>query len=352
MPKKISVVCAAILLMISLSGCIKLGGDKQTDQNLGGVFISADNGENWGRKVDLMTPGATPGTIGDVNVVDFTFDPSDSNVLYLSTAENGLFYSINNGNGWMPVDDLNSGFVRGVDVDSKNPCAIYVAINTRLVKSSTCAREWEDVFKVAAGQLVTAVTVDYYNSDMVYIGLDSGDFYKSQDAGKNWERLYNFPSRVNQIVLDKDDSRKLYVGTEKNYLYKSSDSGQNWQSLRDQLREFSNAGRSIEIAQSRQTGALLYATGYGILKSVDSGATWQEVKLLTEPDATKIFSMAINPKNGNEIYYATDTNYYRSADGGETWSASKLPTTRAGRALTVHPEDGNVIYLGVRSYEQ
>ena len=62
--------------------------------------------------------------------------------------------------------------------------------------------------------------------------------------------------------------------------------------------------------------------------------------------------MALNPRNGNEIYYATETNIYRSLDAGATWTNWRLPTKRTGRALAVHPEDANVIYLGVRLYEQ
>ncbi len=352
MLKKTLFLIFIFTLVVGLSGCIKLSSDKEAEGNPGGVFISGDKGETWVRKVEKMTAGPIAETIGDVNVVNFTFDPSDSRVIYIGTAENGLYYSNNNGKGWFEVEGLTSGFIRGVAVDPNNVCTVYVAVNTRLMKTTTCTRTWEEAYKVPIGELITAVGIDYFNPEIIYIGLDKGDFLKSLDSGLNWERIKNFPSRVNSITFDKDDSRHIYVGTNSSYLYRTMDGGATWEPLRENIEDFKDSGRVISLAQDQKTGSLYYATGYGILRSNDKGDNWEEVKLLTTPSRTNIFSMALNPKNGNEIYYATDTNVFRSLDAGVTWTNWRLPTKRTGRSLAVHPEDANVIYLGVRLYEQ
>jgi len=347
--KKVLFSIFILTLVFSLSGCISFEKEEAV-ANPGGIFISGDKGDNWTQKIDLMTAGAATGTIGEVNVVKIVFDPNDSSAMYIGTAENGLYYSYNSGKGWFSAPDISSGFVRSIAIDPKNRCTIYAAVNTRLMKSMTCSRTWEESFKVPVGQLVTAVAVDYYNPQILYIGLDSGEFYKSLDQGVNWERIKKFPSRINLILLDKDNSRHLYVGTDKSYLYRSTDAGENWESLKDQISVYKDSKRTIELIQDQQ-GTLYYATGYGMLRSEDKGNTWQEVKLLTTPTKTNIYSMAINPNNRNEIYYATNTNFYRSIDRGQTWNTSRLPTTRYGRALIIHPEDGNIVYLGVREYQ-
>ncbi|MFZ5364593.1 MAG: VPS10 domain-containing protein [Patescibacteria group bacterium] len=355
MIKKVLFAAVILTATISLSGCIKIGQKTAEPSVQGGVFVSGDKGETWVRKVDLMTPGSIPGLIGDtgdVNVVEFKFDPTDSRYLYMGTAENGLFYSNNNGKGWIADETINSGFIRGIGIDPKAPCTVYVGVNTRLMKTTTCGRFWEETYKVPLPQLVTAVGVDYYNTNIVYVGLDTGDLLKSVDSGKNWERVKNFSSRVNNITFDKDDSRIIYIGTEKNYLSISRDAAGNFESTKEAMADFKDSARAIEVAQDAKSGELYYATGFGILRSKDKGVSWEEVKLITVPAKTDIYSMAINPKNGNEIYYATPTNVYRSVDAGATWSTWRLPTTRTGRAMAVHPDDGNVVYLGVRLYEE
>jgi len=352
MLKKICFGFIIFVFAFGLTGCVKFGDEKEAQGNPGGVFVSGDKGENWVRKVDKMTAGPIEETIGDVNVITFTFDPSDPKAIYMGTAEDGIYYSYNNGKGWFEVPEISTGFVRGIAVDPEDRCTIYTAVNTRLMKTTNCSRTWEEAYKVPLGQRVTAVAVDYFNPNIVYIGLDTGDFYKSLDKGANWERINTFRSRVNQIILDKDDSRHLFVTTMQSYIYRSLDAGENWESLRENLSEYDDTARGIILTQDQQTGDLYYATGYGILLSNDKGDSWQEIKLLTVPSRTNVSAMALNPNNGNEIYYATDTNFYRSLDGGTTWSTWRLPTQRVGRALAVHPEDGNVLYLGMRLYEQ
>lgn len=355
MKKRILFSFFIIMLAFSLSGCISFNSGQEETGNPGGVFISGDKGETWVRKVDLMTPGAEAALIaetGDVNVANFTFDPTDSRYLYMGTVEHGLFYSKNNGKGWVHDETINSGFVRDLAIDPKNSCIIYAAVNTRLMKTANCGRSWEEVYKIPVGQLITAVAVDFFNTEILYIGLGTGDFLKSIDKGVSWERIKNFPSRVNVILTDKDDSRHIYVGTEKSYLYRTTDAGANWDALKDNFKDFKGTNRAVELLQDQQNGSLYYVAESFILRSTDQGESWQEVKLVTTPSKTSIFSAAINLKNGNELYYATPTNLYRSLDRGNTWSTWRLPTKRTGRALAVHPEDSNVIYLGVRLYEE
>jgi len=352
--KKTLLTIFIICLMVGLSGCIRLTREQESQANPGGVFISGDKGETWTRKVDLMTAGAIAGKFEDsVDVVNFTFDPTDNNYIYLGTPENGLYYSNNNGKGWIHVEGISSGFVRGVAIDHRNPCVVYVAVNTRLMKTTTCTRTWEESYKAQSSQLVTAVGIDFFNPDILYIGTDTGDLIKSLDAGLNWERIKNFPSRVNFIKFDKDDSRHLYVGTEKSYLHISTDAGASWTDTREFMREeFNDSNRALDLVQDPKTGTIYYATEPWLLRSNDKGETWEEVKLLTVPKQTRIYSLAINPNNGNEFYYATGTNIYRTWDAGQTWANWRLPTRRAGRAIAVHPDDENVVYLGVRLYEQ
>ena len=96
---------------------------------------------------------------------------------------------------------------------------------------------------------------------------------------------------------------------------------------------------------------LLYASQYGLLRSNDGGLIWEELKLLTPPSTTAIYSLVINPKNDREIYYATAKALYRSEDGGKNWITKTLPTSRSGKFLVIDFDETNILYLGVKQLD-
>ncbi len=94
------------------------------------------------------------------------------------------------------------------------------------------------------------------------------------------------------------------------------------------------------------------ASKYGLLRTRDGGKNWQAINLLTPPGSVDIFSLAINPQNGNEIYYGTSSTFYKTVNGGEKWITKRLPTTRATSFLLVDFKNPNVIYLGTKKIKR
>jgi photosystem II stability/assembly factor-like uncharacterized protein len=98
---------------------------------------------------------------------------------------------------------------------------------------------------------------------------------------------------------------------------------------------------------------LLYVSQYGfLLRSKDGGATWQDIKLLTPPSATLIYSLAVNPKNEKELFYGTSKALYRTVDGGVNWITRALPTSRAVKFIVLDPKGPNTLYIGVKTVEK
>jgi len=97
---------------------------------------------------------------------------------------------------------------------------------------------------------------------------------------------------------------------------------------------------------------ILYASQYGLLRSADGGNTFEEIPLLTPPSTTAIYSLAINPRNGQEMYYGIATALYRSIDGGQNWTTRALPSSRAARFLLIEPEEPARLYLGVKKIKK
>jgi len=84
------------------------------------------------------------------------------------------------------------------------------------------------------------------------------------------------------------------------------------------------------------------------LRSGDGGNNWEDLKLLTPPGTTAIYSIAINPQNGQEIYYGIKDALYRSVDGGRNWITRNLPSSRAAAFLIFDPVNTSTLFLGVK----
>ena len=64
-----------------------------------------------------------------------------------------------------------------------------------------------------------------------------------------------------------------------------------------------------------------------------------------------VYSVAVNPLDGAEIFYGTANALYHTVDNGANWSIKELPTTRAAEQLKISPNN-EYLYLGVYKIEK
>ncbi|MFH0779279.1 MAG: hypothetical protein V1928_00290 [Parcubacteria group bacterium] len=357
MNKKLVVIFLSAAVILLTSGCIiqvNKGGTPAGAANLGGVFMSPDKMETWQSRSTLLTAGGAAASINNADVYFLRFDPSDSKAIYAGTRADGLFYTYNLGAGWQKATALPAGFVRDLAIDSKSKCTLYAAVDQRIYKSADCGRTWKSVwYNADPAKVAAALAVDWYDSSIVYAGIADGTLVKSIDHGASWRVVKKFANRVNKIMLDPRDSRNVFVGVLNEGLYRSTDQGENWSNLAEAMKGYANANGFHDFDLSKSSaGLIVYASKYGMLRSLDNGDTWIDVKLLTQPGAETVYSLAIDPKNANNIYYGTNAAIYKTADVGANWVVKKTPTTRVPSALLVYPDDTKMIFMGAKSVQQ
>ena len=336
--------------MVGVTGCITIKKQAVETSNLGGVFLSADRIETWATRSQLMTPGELPGSIGNVNAYFIKFDPSDPNYMFLGTQESGLYYSYNGGAGWVPVPGLEStSFIRDISVDPKNKCRSFVAKGTKLYRSEDCLRTWREVFFTdSASKYVSSVDVDWFEPRNIWVGLSDGTLNLSENFGDSWRPIKTFPGRIRKITVDPFDSRKIFIGVIDNGLYKTDDRGETWNYLNDGMKDFVGSAMYYDyVISPGSQNLVLYASKFGLLRSLDGGLTWKALDILSKPGEEQIYTMAIDTQNANNIYYATDAGLYKTLDGGTNWIVKKMPTTRIAMELMVHPKDSTKVFMGV-----
>lgn len=346
-----------IAFFVALSGVVLLGAgcisfQSSSTEGDGGVWRTDNRGDEWAqKKVWLSAAGVK--NMSSQNVDNFFEDPSDHLAIYAGTTEGGLFYSYDGGESWFQARQLATGRVRSVAVDSRDKCTIYVAMGPRVWKSTDCSRTFSSsYFESRADVVIKQVIVDWFNSDIVYAGSSRGDVLKSTNGGGNWTTVKRLDDTIQTMYMDPFDSRIVYVALKDSGVWKTADGGDSWTDFSESLREFDKHRNVVALVGDKTTeGLLLIAMKYGIMRSADGGETWEALNLLTPPGSVVIRSLAVNPRNGNEIYYGTDSTFYRSANGGADWVTQKLPTKRAPTALIVNSQDSNAVFMGTTLFK-
>ncbi|HUE58417.1 MAG TPA: hypothetical protein VMO88_02430, partial [Acidimicrobiales bacterium] len=183
----------------------------------------------------------------------------------------------------------------------------------------------------------TAIAVDPTdpNGDTAYLGTFGG-LYKTTDGGKTIHNIVDGQlARVSigAIAVDPADPQTVYAGTGVSIftlsddaagtgVYVSHNGGKTW------TRPSSNThGYGVNSIAVTPSGTVLAGTTYGLWRSTDHGASFQQIPLpdnathtapATHPLGSWVTSVVVNPTNANEVTvavgFAFGTKMYPSGE--------------------------------------
>jgi photosystem II stability/assembly factor-like uncharacterized protein len=219
-----------------------------------------------------------------------------------------------------------------------------------------------------------------------YFGAADGGVWKTTDAGRTWNPLFDHEkaASVGALVVAPSDPAVLYVGTGQvttrwdiasgNGVYRSGDGGKTWEHRG--LAGSRHIGR-LWVDPRNADVVLAAAQGHffgpnaerGVFRSTDGGKNW--AKVLFVDDNTGAVDLAADPAAPDTIYAALwqvrfypwlsyftlnvgpGSGIYKSTDGGKTWNrlSQGLPAGPMGRVgLAVAPGSrGARVYATIES---
>ncbi|HSG82271.1 MAG TPA: glycosyl hydrolase, partial [Gemmatimonadota bacterium] len=246
-----------------------------------------------------------------------------------------------------------SGRIAAMDAVPSNPVTMYIGTATGGVwRSRDGGITFEPVFDDHT-MAIGAVRIDPSNSDIIWVGtgeswvrnsVSIGDgVYKSTDGGDTWVHLgLEDSERIARIQVNPLDGDNVFVcatghlwdANQQRGVFRTTDGGETWEKV---LYVDENTGCS-DISMDPHAPNILYAgmwefrrypwsfnsggPGSGLYRSIDGGATWQE---LTNglPDTEKgRVAVAVSPAQPTVVYAiveADTTALYRSNDMGNSW---------------------------------
>ena len=162
---------------------------------------------------------------------------------------------------------------------------------------------------------VYSVAIDPQDSDIYYFGSKSGLIYKSVDAGATWVEFADLNNtNVNKILIHPTDSDIIFASYQNSGLKVTIDGGLNWSSpISD--------NRCYDIEFKPGDPSVVYASGNGIHKSIDGGATFTTIGGF--PTAPKMMGVSAAD---NTVVYVVEANsgsfggLYKSIDSGDSYT--------------------------------
>jgi photosystem II stability/assembly factor-like uncharacterized protein len=255
------------------------GGD---DEMPGAQMPQGRGGEGAGAEGRAGAPAAQPagrqggrgrGSADRVNWdAPYIISPHSSRRLYWAT--NFVYRSDDRGNTWTRISpDL-----------SRNLNRDEIPIMGKLWPADSIARN------TSTTPLSNVVSIDESPllEGLLYVGTDDGLLQVSEDAGKNWRKVEQFPgvpqwTYVTDVFASPRQVDTVFAtlnnwqrGDYAPYVVKSSDRGRTWTNITGDLPARHDVW---SIIQDHVNGNLLFAgTEFGLFASVDGGQHWVALK--------------------------------------------------------------------------
>jgi len=240
--------------------------------------------------------------------------------------------------------------------------------------------QWRAIGPKQAGARVEAIAVPPGNHGIIYVGIGSGNLWKTINNGVTWTPIFEHESTftIGDVAVSPSNPDVVWVGTGETQprhsgysfagtgVFKSTDAGETWRNMG--LRDTHHIGKVL-IDPNDPNVVHVAAIGHfsspnrerGIFRTADGGETWEHTLFVSE--RTGAVEMAMDPSDSNILYAATwqavsgtpdeggpGSRIYKSTDAGRTWTMLEngLPGGALGRiGLDVAPSNPNVVYAFV-----
>ncbi|MBX7045045.1 MAG: T9SS type A sorting domain-containing protein [Ignavibacteria bacterium] len=211
-----------------------------------------------------------------------------------------------------------------------NPNIILAASSEGLFRTSNDGSSWDKIIvgdtTIENFQRISDLQLDPSNPDIMYAvreGSIRRGFYKSTNAGLNWNLIYQPATTIrnSRITVCKNFPNILFANivdlTNKTFgIAKSTNSGANWSLDTNARAILGNQGfNNCAIGVCPNDPNTVIAGGVFMARSTNGGTEWTQVDdNYMHPDVTSIAW-----KSNTEVWCTCDGGVFKSTDKGATW---------------------------------
>jgi photosystem II stability/assembly factor-like uncharacterized protein len=358
-------------------------------------FWMTNDGKNW-----ALT------TQRDLEINSIAVHPDEPNRVFIGTNNYGVMVSNDGGKNFKPTNEnFSSRFTYSITADAENSNRLYATTqNTAtgggfVFVSNDAGTTWQQAKNLDIERVSPfALMQDRTNLDTIYLGTNIG-LFRSLDRGNSWEHVaapkppvvkkravprkaVNRKSSVSKTTAAKTNTAKavpaktpiavpdktvatasglipaltekvkvlahtedgkngIFAGTDKG-LFRTYDVVKGWEKI--SFGEGIDENVFVVYSTPVQPETIWVGTSIsGVIVSRDNGVTWQRVE--GAPQGFPISSIAVNPKQPENMYVGTSQTFYASRDGGKTWTrrGGNLPLGNY-TSILVNPRNTDEVY--------
>ncbi len=314
---------------------------------------------------------------------------SNPQIVYVGTANGGLWKSTNFCQSWQSVfDNQNTSSIGSLAIDPVNPNIIYCGTGesnalrsyypgTGLYKSTNAGTTWV-LSGLPDSYSIGNISVNPLNNQVIYTAVlgslrrktTARGLYKSTNAGVSWNQSLYIADSVGAIdvLLDPSNPNKVFTamwelmrredyikyGGPKTALYLSTNAGTNWNVVNGGFPSNANDLGRISMDICASNSMIIYAlTAYangnsrGLYKSVDGGNNWNLINSSVAASSNYAWFnriCSVNPSDANNVYCG-GLNMSRSTNGGVSFSTISASHVDH-HALAIAPSNPNFVVNG------
>jgi photosystem II stability/assembly factor-like uncharacterized protein len=278
-----------------------------------------------------VKPGDGSVVVGVATVKDEVKNAAGT-VIDTYAAKHRIYRSTNGGVDWSNVFTLPHRASR-VAFAPSDSARVYVATTEgRVYRSTDSGASWTEPATVAnrpPAAMVTAITVDPFNKNRVYItyGATNPHIHRSTDGGATWAACNGTVGPMQlpdiallDVVVDTENPDVLYVGSDIG-VFRSNDRGSTWYWANDSFQEY-------DLPRVPVTGLGIHPGTHRLYASTMGRGLYYT-------QATGIVSMrATHVRLAHESPYPSGILKLRLTDGSQTWTMTRQEVIRRIQAGT------------------
>ena len=283
----------------------------------GGIVGSDDGGNQWRElNTGLVEAGALDIVVANRGSNALYVATSDLASIYRRDLDTGVYSPV--GRGSVPMLGYPGILGYSLEVAPLQGNTLYMLRQGRVGRSTDGGVSWTQLSNIP---LAYSLTVDPQNSQVLYVtGQDL--HVKTVDGGANWTPLgatlaSASSNGTGKIYVDPVNSNNLYalkIGTHDvpSPVYKSVDGGATWAPTAwSGPDEF---WPHVLAFEPGRPSTIYLGVEFGTFKSIDSGATWTQISVGGSP------GLIVDPQSPSIVYaMARYGHVRRSVDAGATW---------------------------------
>ncbi len=219
----------------------------------GGIWFTNDAGESWVCQSDGLPV---------LSVCTMAICQDGPDTLYAGTGEgfynydrvvgDGIFKTTDGGETWKQLSstasDYDFRYVNRLVVHPQNAQIVLAATKTGIFRTTNGGASWQTVFQ--DGSNVQQIYANPLNFNTLFAAANGSGIYKSTDMGLTWRKVNETLSGFGRIELaiSKADTNYVYAAVvdASSYgllgFYKSANAGENWQQILDNPGEMNWLG--------------------------------------------------------------------------------------------------------------